>query len=234
MLFRSTADIDLSFSAKNLNWLDDKEEDKNGSMIQRNTDFDAAQYDCDMRFYDAVNRLAIDEDDVVRMKIRSYIKPQHDLSDRGRMQFSLRGDLSTVRLYRYQKGRNGAPAGWVHFDSARQIELDEGEEMEFRVEGMRTAIDRLTVQWETVNQPRVGDYFDSVNYICWDVDLDIDSNNNSALKKPEQSDWEEYLEDHRYGIGKLLYPMRKDQAPPETDPNFGNRVGFVQIGRAHV
>lgn len=36
------------------------------------------------------------------------------------------------------------------------------------------------------------------------VDLDIDSDNNNAFTAPTGSDWEEFLEDHAYGLGKLI------------------------------
>ncbi|MFM7830455.1 MAG: hypothetical protein ACKPJD_01635, partial [Planctomycetaceae bacterium] len=145
------------------------------------------------------------------------------------MQFSIQGDFSTLRFYRIQKGRNGAPLTWVRHEGWKPFELTEGEVIEFRVEGLKAAIDKLTVHWETIAQPRAGDYYDSVNYICWDVDLDIDSNNNSGLQLPERSDWEEYLEDNQYGIGKLTYPTRLGQPVLPGDPGRSNAVGMVPL-----
>jgi hypothetical protein len=220
MLTDATADIDMSFSAVNLGWLDDVQEDQWSSVLHRNTDFDAGQYACDMNFYTKTPAiLASDENDVVRLRVQSHIKPEHDLADRvGGMQFSIQGDFSSVRIYRMQKGRNGAPVQWIQREGWKPFELAEGEVVEYRVEGLKAAIDKLTVHWESVAQPRAGDHFDSVNHICWDVDLDIDSNNNSGLKIPERSDWEEYLEDNRYGIGKLTYPTRLGQSVPPGAP----------------
>jgi hypothetical protein len=145
------------------------------------------------------------------------------------MQFSIQGDFSSIRIYRMQKGRNGAPVQWIRHEGWKPFELAEGEVVEYRVEGLKAALDKLTVYWDTVAQPREGDYFDSVNYICWDVDLDIDSNNDSGLKVPERSDWEEYLEDNRYGIGKLTYPTRLGQPVPPGAPGRENGVGFVPL-----
>jgi len=231
MLTDATADIDMSYSAKNLNWLDDIQEDDWGSVIFKDSDFDAGQYDSDMVWYGEKNKpLASDENDVVRMRVQSHIKPEHDLADRiDGMQFSIQGDFSALRFFRLQKGRNGGPATWVRYEAWKPFELSEGEVIEYRVEGLKAAIDKLTVHWETIAQPRTSDYYDSVNYICWDVDLDIDSNNNSGLKLPERSDWEEYLEDNQYGIGKLTYPTRLGQPVQPGEPGGTNAVGMVPI-----
>ncbi|MFO0177278.1 MAG: hypothetical protein ACK55P_08755, partial [Planctomyces sp.] len=231
MLTDATADIDMSFGAANMNWLDDVLEDEWVSVLHKNSDFDAGQYSSDMNFYtEKGGPLVSDENDVVRLRVQSHIRPEHDLAGRfGGMQFSIQGDFSSIRIYRMQKGRNGAPVQWIRHEGWKPFELAEGEVVEYRVEGLKAALDKLTVYWDTVAQPREGDYFDSVNYICWDVDLDIDSNNNSGLKVPERSDWEEYLEDNRYGIGKLTYPTRLGQPVPPGAPGRENGVGFVPL-----
>ncbi|MFN9285284.1 MAG: hypothetical protein ACK5YX_16400 [Planctomyces sp.] len=231
MLTDATADIDMSFGAANMNWLDDVLEDEWVSVLHKNSDFDAGQYSSDMNFYtEKGGPLVSDENDVVRLRVQSHIRPEHDLAGRfGGMQFSIQGDFSSIRIYRMQKGRNGAPVQWIRHEGWKPFELAEGEVVEYRVEGLKAALDKLTVHWDTVAQPREGDYFDSVNYICWDVDLDIDSNNNSGLKVPERSDWEEYLEDNRYGIGKLTYPTRLGQPVPPGAPGRENGVGFVPL-----
>jgi len=40
----------------------------------------------------------------------------------------------------------------------------------------------------------------------WHVDVDIDSDNNDWLELPSRTAWEDELEAHDYGIGKLVYP----------------------------
>ena len=55
--------------------------------------------------------------------------------------------------------------------------------------------------------------FDTVRYTSWDVDLDVDSNNTNGLNEPERSDWEEYLEDSKYGIGKIVYLNQQKSGP---------------------
>jgi hypothetical protein len=87
-------------------------------------------------------------------EVQSHIKPEHDLADRlGGMQFSIQGDFSTLRFYRVKKGRNGDPATWVRYEAWKPFELSEGEVIEYRVEGLKAAIDKLTVHWETIAQP---------------------------------------------------------------------------------
>ena len=45
---------------------------------------------------------------------------------------------------------------------------------------------------------------DSISVKIVDLDLDIDSDNNDGVGLPEGSDWEELLEDNKYGLGKLV------------------------------
>lgn len=45
---------------------------------------------------------------------------------------------------------------------------------------------------------------DTVKLNIFTFDLDIDSDNNNGQANPEGSDWEETLEDHEYGLGKLI------------------------------
>ena len=44
----------------------------------------------------------------------------------------------------------------------------------------------------------------SVNITSWGIDYDIDSDNDNGRNFPDNSEWEEYLEDNDYAIGKLL------------------------------
>jgi hypothetical protein len=78
------------------------------------------------------------------------------------------------------------------------------------VEAIARGDGAISLQWVDVALDTAIRTFDSVKFSAWDVDLDIDSNNNSGLADPERSDWEEFLEDHQYGIGKIIYPSQPD------------------------
>ncbi len=73
----------------------------------------------------------------------------------------------------------------------------------------------------------------------WGLDLDIDSDNNNLTALPEQSAWEEELEDHEYGLGKLIYPHEEKftpaiiQLPAGINPALSNvriRLEFERVG----
>jgi hypothetical protein len=56
------------------------------------------------------------------------------------------------------------------------------------------------------------------------VDLDVDSDNTNGEAAPDRSNWEEYIEDHTHGIGKLLFVQQglptPDQKPKLTAAAF--------------
>jgi hypothetical protein len=53
---------------------------------------------------------------------------------------------------------------------------------------------------------------DSVKMSVFTVDLDIDSDNNGGhYGDPSGTDWEDYIEDHLYGLGKVIVPNHGDR-----------------------
>lgn len=60
---------------------------------------------------------------------------------------------------------------------------------------------------------------DTVAYAVRTADLDIDSDNDQSLQLPHRSLWEDQLEAHHYGIGKIIYPT----------PTPANGVFFNQV-----
>ncbi|WP_146405989.1 lipase family protein [Allorhodopirellula heiligendammensis] len=82
------------------------------------------------------------------------------------------------------------------------------------IEGIGVGTTRITLSW----QPSFGEdeppdfeqerniLLGHINVTVWGIDLDIDSDNNNGFNYPDNSEWEEYIEDSEYGIGKLVYP----------------------------
>jgi hypothetical protein len=75
------------------------------------------------------------------------------------------------------------------------------------------------------------------------IDVDIDSDNNNDFLRPARSEWEDILEDHEYGIGKLIMldNDRRSLTPvvleipaglPENDPAVGVRIDWSGMGPA--
>ena len=87
------------------------------------------------------------------------------------------------------------------------------------VEGIQSGKGSIELLWQVralIPQPGVGTpveggicfetRHDSVSYAVRSADLDIDSDNNQGLAPPQRSAWEDVLEAHDYGIGKIIYP----------------------------
>ena len=89
---------------------------------------------------------------------------------------------------------------------------------------------------------------DNVNLAVINVDLDIDSDNDDGFGLPDGSNWEETLEVHEYGLGKLIMldnPTRDFtivvlRLAPNLDPNdpnlsvridwdFASSAGYVRL-----
>jgi hypothetical protein len=75
------------------------------------------------------------------------------------------------------------------------------------------------------------------------IDVDIDSDNNNGFLPPARSEWEETLENHDYGIGKLIMldNDRRSLTPivlaipaglPKNDPAVGVRIDWNAMGSA--
>ncbi len=79
------------------------------------------------------------------------------------------------------------------------------------LEGVAPGQTIITLGWYgRTNAALTGDsheiYGGTVTVTVWGIDLDIDSDNDNGFDYPEGDDWEEFLEDNEYGVGKLVYP----------------------------
>ena len=65
----------------------------------------------------------------------------------------------------------------------------------------------------------------------WDPNLDIDSDNNNGTNYPDNSDWEEYLEDNGYGLGKFVFPTATYYTPLRLrlTPGLNPLIEDVQV-----
>jgi hypothetical protein len=230
-LVDETADIDLAFEAHNQELMDDEFEDKSGSFIPLNSDFD---FERDMPDHEWLSQhedgMTIAEDDTVRMLVTSRIRPNHDYAGlQTRMHFELDFDPSSVRIYRYNRGSANQRPSWQRVFVGNHFELDYQQQLELVVEGTKADRDRVSLIWKS-NAIVERHLFDAASYTVWDVDLDIDSNNVSDLLPPERTRWQEQLEESKYGIGKLVYPPPAPGAPEDpTVPPQGNGLKWTPV-----
>jgi hypothetical protein len=86
------------------------------------------------------------------------------------------------------------------------------------VEGVSPGTSGITIGWipweQSILYSIVDEVFgDSINVGVWGIDLDIDSDNDNGFDFPDNSQWEEYLEDSKYGIGKMIEPNASHFVP---------------------
>jgi len=86
------------------------------------------------------------------------------------------------------------------------------------VEGVSPGVSSITIGWIPGEDSILHDFVDevygnSINVGVWGIDLDIDSDNDNGFDFPDNSAWEEYLEDSPYGIGKMIEPNASHFTP---------------------
>jgi len=82
-----------------------------------------------------------------------------------------------------------------------------------------------------------------VDVTVWGIDVDIDSDNNNDFNYPENSEWEEYLENNPFAVGKLLgvddthftpIRLRLPQGLDSHNPATRIRMDFDAVGQSGV
>ncbi len=93
---------------------------------------------------------------------------------------------------------------------------------------------KVSLVWHRNAVDVVGYAFDSFRYIGLGIDVDIDSDNRNGL---EQSEWEDFMEDHPYNFGVLVKTGVPDadqrvrvQLPKGMDPATNIKVEYSVFG----
>lgn len=201
----ATADLRMESMHAKGSLLQSPAEDRPGAMLRVNNDYDNGRDIPDHVWYDTSSRAFLNEEnDVMRLWLKSYLEPTHDLIfESGPEWFQLQYDTSALRIYK--RPRPSDTSGWLLIDPSTQLYLADGQSWEFAVEGLSAAHGQIGVRWGGFVMNFPSPTFDQVTATTWDVDLDIDSDNTNGYAAPDRSNWEEYIEDHSHGIGKLLF-----------------------------
>jgi hypothetical protein len=201
----ATADLQMASMHSKGELLQSPLEDRPGSMLRVNNDYDNGRDIPDHVWYNESSRAFLkQENDYMLLRLRSYLQPKHDLIyDSSPEWFQLQYDTSALRIYK--RPRPGDTAGWTLIDPTTQLHLADGQSWDFAVEGLAAAHGQISVRWGGPFMTFPSPTFDQVTATTWDVDLDIDSDNTNGDAAPDRSNWEEYIEDHTHGIGKLLF-----------------------------
>ncbi|MBL8817964.1 MAG: hypothetical protein JNL58_18205 [Planctomyces sp.] len=207
--------------------LDEDREDQPGADLRVNRDDDnengvpddSEPYSGDVR-----------ENDVGRLEFRHLLNSTRLKSFSG--YFTLEFDESIVRIWQARKVGNISM-----YDPIRsgQTQFSMSVVPELYFDGIRTGSPQIQLMFHSTVGAKFSAQYDVVTARFWDIDLDIDSDNNSNFASPDGSAWEEELEDHEYGIGKLVYPTAPgilftpvvfNPYPDVFDPPEGNFIRF--------
>jgi hypothetical protein len=199
------ADLDITDlgSAEAMN---EDDEDDPGANIRLNRDNDAGMLSADADWYtsrmsdgglDA--RILAEEDDFAVLSVTDMFQWPNDVQTPDQLQLYLEYNAAQLRIWRFSEGAGGATRATV---------LLPGEEVSssetLRIEGINYGVGAIELHWRSRTDPALTHVADKVSYTVWRTDLDIDSDNNDGFDFPENSDWEEHLEDHSHALGKLI------------------------------
>ena len=220
----ATADLEISTIGNNSRMLPPWIEDTVGGHIRVNNDFDNGTETPDNRwYYQQGSNIDALENDWMPLTVTSHLQSGHDYAGKEQSAwFTLDYDPTQVRLWK--RPNIDSKETWVPYTLGSKIYIPNGQTWHLAVEGLRPESDTIALNWHAKEMPRPRMTFDLVTANVWDVDLDIDSDNNNALLDPGRTEWEEYLENHLYGIGKLIMEPAGD--PP---PGLDIRDRFVPV-----
>ncbi|MEY3176110.1 MAG: Extracellular phospholipase precursor, partial [Planctomycetota bacterium] len=201
----ATADLQITSMHSGGNFIQSPTEDLPGSMLRVNNDYDNGREIPDHVWYAQPGRAFMNgENDVMRLKLTSHLNRKHDfVFDDDPQWFQLQYDTTALRIYK--RPTPSDTAGWVLISPETRLYLNDGRSWEFAVEGLTAAHGQISARWRGATMTYPAPAFDQVTATTWDVDLDVDSDNTNGLMAPDRSNWEEYIEDHTHGIGKLLF-----------------------------
>lgn len=148
------------------------------------------------------------EDDLVELDLSEMVQRVAHL---GEGHLILSYDTATVRLWTSATKSSMILPFYGHPEfpeaNVKQYEL----ENTVYVEGITPGESHVTLKWlpSHVDPWAQGCsveavYAGSIEVVVWDMDLNIDSDNNNGTALPERSEREEFLEDNEYGLGKLV------------------------------
>lgn len=176
---------------------------------------------------DLAERLVSGEDDLRELDLTPLLAPQMTASG-GKFYFGY--DVNRLRVWDSadkqrlilpytieQLGQTG-----IAFENIPTIPYS-GQKKVF-VEGIADGQSSITLSWLSnipypivhypgCNPPIAPIPGGSITVTVWSIDLDIDSDNDNGFGSPESDQWEEYLEDSQYGIGKMVFPNAIEFTP---------------------
>jgi len=246
MIVDMTADLDISSVGTGTGFLDEDEEDNPGSNIRVDNDYDAAAAWQDFDEYrDAGYGFPTEEDDLQHLRITSHIHASNDAASLSAPEsYSLEYDFTSIQVWKLGTVVPGGDyLAWVRFFPGQRITIPANGSLDLMVEGLRSGPGIINLVWHA-DLPLYVDYgFDTVRYTVWNGDLDIDSDNNNGFSYPDNSAWEEHLEAHTHGLGKLLKidathytpsRLRLNPGLDPTDPDIRIRLQFNITGQSGI
>lgn len=179
----------------------------------------------DEDFDDFVWAVDVEEANIIDLDITQVFVPDdQEVSPGGVVKTN--GDTTVLTLR--EIGQNASGSTTLDFDESRVLiwkdasktervipsnasdpatQFDPTQEHKLYAEGVSPGYPSVSVSVTATFEPAgysEGAVSDEVVLRVVNFDLDIDSDNDNGITSPERDDWEEELEDHEYGLGKLI------------------------------
>ena len=201
------ADLDIT-DMDSSELMDEDKEDIPGANLRLNSDYDAGQSQPDKDWYTSLAasgafdaKVFEHEDDFADLTIDDHFSWPNDIGFLPNRRLHLDFNPQVARIWRISSdGDGGSVAEPIYSGDA--IDPDDT----FKVEALAMGDGDIALRWYSAPEPDLRNAADTLSYTMWHVDVDIDSDNNDWLELPSRTAWEDELEAHDYGIGKLVYP----------------------------
>lgn len=202
VLADATGDLDID-------GLNEDIEDVPGADVLRNDDDDNQN-----EIPDFLELTSAQDDDLVPLMIKSYVLVPNDY-----FPFYYNGAYAveteaffvlTFDLVQISVTYDFAPNFEIE-PGVTRINLGLGQSSNLLLEGLNAGVGTISLRWivqqKDGQQVYADELFDTVKYTVWAADLDTNSDNTGGpLTAPDHSMWEDYIEDHPYGLGVIIYP----------------------------
>lgn len=212
----TTADIDVG-------GLDELAEDDRGILLRLNDDDDNGDGIPDYLNIELPDDQKFLDDDLVMVSIRSLVDDALGFASDF---FTLDFNPGNLRLW-FNRDKSAGPEGVAEITMETRFPEADADQSIW-MEGIGWGHGDVGLVWHDGNNLRDRAFtYDSFGYYLLGADLDIDSDNDGTI---QHSNWEDELENHRYGIGKLLEENDRTQIDlriPEIAFTQGSNVKFV-------
>ena len=210
--------IDLDIEDFDGSVLNEIEEDVPGAAVRLNNDDDNKNDVVDLADAGRDDK----EDDLVKLSIIPKIPNGSDAEGYVYLLYgwgdsNIWGADSAIKIWHEKDKSQPSEFAKPYVDSSTRFDIHgSASQFELWVEGIKPRSTDIVMVFKDTRSG-ISLEFDDVIVNVVTIDLDIDSDNDNGFALPARTKWEEFLEDNKYGLGKLVM---QNFAAPDAANNF--------------